>query len=49
MARKPRLFVTDLPHHIIQRGNNRNPIFFSDNDEAFFLEVRREAKSKHPW
>ena len=48
MARKPRLFVTDLPHHIIQRGNNRNPIFFSDNDYAFFLEVLREAKIKHP-
>ena len=48
MPRRPRLFVADIPYHIIQRGNNRNPIFFSDEDYLFFLEVLREAKTKHP-
>ena len=48
MPRKPRFFVADIPYHIIQRGNNRNPIFFSDEDYLFFLEVLREAKTKHP-
>lgn len=48
MARKPRLFVADIPYHIIQRGNNRNPIFFSEADYLFFLDVLREAKSKYP-
>jgi putative transposase len=47
MARRPRLFVADLPHHITQRGNNRSPIFFSDDDYSFFLEVLQEAKLKH--
>ena len=27
MARQPRLTVPDYPHHIIQRGNNRQAIF----------------------
>lgn len=48
MARRPRLFVADIPYHIVQRGNNKNPIFFSDEDYVFFLEVLREAKIKHP-
>src|SRR4030043_83087 len=48
MPRKPRFFVADIPYHIVQRGNNRNPIFFSDEDYLFFLEVLREAKIKYP-
>ncbi|MEO6665970.1 MAG: hypothetical protein ABIO65_04250 [Nitrospiria bacterium] len=32
MARRPRLAVPALPHHVIQRGNNRQPIFFTDAD-----------------
>lgn len=48
MARRPRLFVADIPCHIIQRGNNRNPIFFSDEDYSFFLGVLQEAKVKYP-
>lgn len=48
MARRPRLFVPDMPYHVVQRGNNRTPIFFSDNDYFFFLNVLAEAKNKHP-
>lgn len=48
MARKPRLSVTDVPFHVVQRGNNRNPIFFCDNDRYFFLNVLQEAKIKYP-
>ena len=48
MARRPRLFVADMPYHIIQRGNNRQDIFFSDTDYKFFLEELGEAKDKHP-
>jgi len=48
MSRKPRLFIANIPCHIIQRGNNRSPVFFSDEDYLFFLEVLREAKSKYP-
>ena len=32
MSRQPRLTVPGYPHHIIQRGNNRQPIFVDDAD-----------------
>jgi len=48
MARKPRLCISGIPYHVIQRGNNKEPIFFSEDDYAYFLEIIREAKGKHP-
>jgi putative transposase len=48
MARRRRLFIANIPYHVIQRGNNRNPIFFNDKDYLFFLKVLKEAKAKHP-
>lgn len=48
MARKPRLFAADLLYHVVQRGNNKNPIFFREKDYLIFLDILREAKSKHP-
>jgi putative transposase len=38
MPRQPRLQVAGLPIHIIQRGNNRQPCFFADEDYRFFLD-----------
>ena len=29
MARLPRYFVPGFPQHVIQRGNNRSPLFFA--------------------
>lgn len=37
MARLPRLAVPGYPHHIIQRGNNRQPIVLDDEDRAALL------------
>ena len=48
MARKPRLFLEGMPHHVVQRGNNKDQIFFKSSDYLLFLEVLREAKKKHP-
>ena len=48
MARKPRIFISKLPHHVIQRGNNKGQIFFSENDYLVFLSMLKEAKKKHP-
>ena len=39
MARLPRLTVPGYPHHIIQRGNNRQSIFASTQDFQFMLEL----------
>ena len=39
MARLPRLTVPGYPHHVIQRGNNRQPIFAGEGDYRFLLEL----------
>jgi putative transposase len=39
MARLPRLTVPGYPHHVIQRGNNRQAIFASDEDRRFMLDT----------
>ena len=36
MARLARLVVPDVPHHVTQRGNRRQPIFFSEADYAAY-------------
>ena len=46
MARAPRITIPTYPHHIIQRGNNRQAIFFAEDDYRFFLECLRQAKLK---
>jgi putative transposase len=42
MARLPRLSVPGYPHHVIQRGNNRQAVFVTDADRHFMLEVLEE-------
>jgi putative transposase len=42
MARLPRLTVPGYPHHIIQRGNNRQPIFASTPDYETLLSLLDE-------
>jgi len=37
MPKVPRFVVPGLPHHITQRGNYRQPVFFNDDDRQFFL------------
>jgi putative transposase len=32
MARLARIVVPGLPHHVTQRGNRRQDVFFSDDD-----------------
>lgn len=46
MARLPRYIIPGQPQHIIQRGNNRQPIFAAAADYAFFRDVLVEAASK---
>lgn len=42
MARLPRLTVPGYPHHVIQRGNNRQTIFVDDTDREFMLALLSE-------
>jgi putative transposase len=39
MARLPRLTIPGYPHHIIQRGNNRQPIFARNADYEELLSL----------
>lgn len=42
MARLARLTVPGYPHHVIQRGNNRQAIFVSPDDHRFMLGLLAE-------
>jgi putative transposase len=46
MARLPRLTVPGYPHHIIQRGNNRQPIFAGGADYESLLSMLEEHARK---
>jgi putative transposase len=43
MARLPRFFAPDTPLHVIQRGNNRQPIFGGTADLAFCKDCLSHA------
>jgi putative transposase len=48
MARLPRLTVPGYPHHIIQRGNNRQAIFADRADHELLLSLLDEnARKQH--
>ena len=47
MARQPRFFVPGEVLHVIQRGNNREPIFAGEADYRFFLDCLVQASRLH--
>ncbi len=47
MARLPRLTAPGLPHHLIQRGNNRQSIFVDESDCASYLRELAELADGH--
>ena len=46
MARLPRLTLPGYPHHVIQRGNNRQPIFASHAHYEDLLGLLSENASR---
>ncbi len=46
MPRRPRLALPGVPLHLIQRGNNRQVCFFTDNDYRLYLEWLAEYAGK---
>ena len=46
MPRKARLLVPNCPHHLVQRGHNRNAVFVVERDYQFYLENIKEWKEK---
>lgn len=47
MPRKPRFSLAEVPCHVIQRGNNREPCFFVDLDYVYYLDCLKEASQKY--
>ena len=47
MPRKPRFFVPGLPAHVVQRGNNRQAVFFEDIDYEVYISLLQEACDRY--
>ncbi|MBU2887370.1 transposase [Gilvimarinus agarilyticus] len=45
MPRRARVIVPGLPHHIVQRGHNRQVVFVEDRDYEYYLENLAEWKT----
>lgn len=46
MPRYPRLFLPDIPLHIVQRGHDRKPVFVEPADYQYYLDNLIEMKSE---
>ena len=46
MPRTARIVVPDIPHHITQRGNNRQDVFFVNDDQRVYLSILKEQSEK---
>ena len=44
MPRTARAIVPDTPHHIVQRGHNRNAVFIENRDYQYYLDTLLEWK-----
>lgn len=47
MSRPRRIDAPGYPQHVVQRGNNRQAVFFSSNDPALYLGLLRDAAIEH--
>jgi putative transposase len=47
MPRIARIVLPGLPHHVIQRGNNRLDVFFTDDDRRAYLELLAAQSARH--
>jgi putative transposase len=46
MARLARIVIPGLPHHLTQRGNRREAIFFEDGDHEIYFDFLAEQARK---
>ena len=44
MPRIGRIVVPNYPHHVVQRGHDRNEVFVESDDYRYYLETLREFK-----
>jgi putative transposase len=46
MPRKARVILPNTPHHIVQRGHNRNAVFIEPRDRDYYLATLKEWKQE---
>lgn len=46
MARIARIVIPGIPHHVTQRGNRREPVFFGDDDYRAYIDLLAESSMK---
>jgi putative transposase len=47
MARQARIVIPGVAHHVTQRGNYRQDVFFTDDDRRVYLSFLRESAQRH--
>src|SRR3972149_4686417 len=47
MPRVARIVIPGLPHHVTQRGNNRQDVFFVDDDRRVYLQLLHRQSGLH--
>lgn len=47
MPRQPRYFIPDIPQHVIQRGVDRQAVFFEPDDYKLYLHSLGEAAKRY--
>ena len=46
MARLPRIVLPGIPHHVMQRGNRREKVFFEEGDYQLYLDLLSDAAAR---
>ena len=47
MPRSARIIIPDCAHHVTQRGNNRQDVFFVDEDREVYLKYLLDASKRY--
>ncbi|MGC9260017.1 MAG: hypothetical protein ACP5I8_08085 [Phycisphaerae bacterium] len=48
VPRTARIVIPDVSHHVTQRGNNRQAVFFVDDDPRNITTLRRATQTGRP-
>jgi len=47
MPRRARMYVSGIPYHVVQRGNNREACFLEPENYRFYLELWQELSLRY--
>ena len=47
MPRLARIVIEGIAHHVVQRGNNRQDVFFVDEDRRYYLALLKEKAEEY--